>query len=101
MKTLTLMKIVADAPQSVRHQAIGLALKASGSSFAQVARDMGLTRAAVLHVRHRSYPSVEAVIARTLAVKPWELWPDRYDGGVPIRQRPNREWTRPEARRAL
>jgi len=99
MNTLALLEIVANSDESIRHSAIAFALRSRGYSYARIGRDLGITRQAVLHVRHRKYPAVEAAIAAVLGVSPPQIWPERYDAdGQPIRQRPRAARCRPEFR---
>lgn len=96
-----LMKNLLDPKDpAARWELIKGALRARGSSLSAVARTLGLTREAVHHVQHRSYPSVEAEIASVIGVRPRELWPDRYDrNGSPKRKRPNYPTALPAIRR--
>jgi Ner family transcriptional regulator len=61
-------------------------IKQSGSSLAEIARGMELSRSAVQCAKYAAYPRVECVIAKRLGMRVQELFPDRYDAdGVPIK----------------
>lgn len=53
-------------------------LRARGSSFAAIGRDLGISRTAVMVAMIRRYRSVEAAIAAKLEMHPGEIWPERY-----------------------
>lgn len=53
-------------------------LRARGSSFASIARELGLTRRAIAHVKNRRYPLCEKAIAEKLDLSPADIWPERY-----------------------
>lgn len=56
------------------------------SSLATIARLHGLKKQTLAQVKHRPYPKCERLIAASVGLEPWDLWPDRYDGAHnPIR----------------
>ena len=63
-----------------QHEQIKMRLRLHGSSLAEIARALSVTRTTVTAVcqgRCRSL-GVEAAIAAALGVTPEQLWPDRY-----------------------
>lgn len=52
-----------------------------GCGFAAIARDLGVTRAAVNSVLRKRYPKMERIVAKKLGVRPEDLWPERYSPG--------------------
>jgi Ner family transcriptional regulator len=48
------------------------------SSYADIARELGVTRAAVRKATWMSYPKMERAIAKKLGCRPEDLWPERY-----------------------
>lgn len=64
--------------EAVRWEAIKAGLRLRGLSLSQIARSLGLSRAAVHHAKHRHYPRVEQAIATALGTNPNRLWPERY-----------------------
>lgn len=53
-------------------------LELRGSSFAAIARELGVTRGAVRHAQDRPYPRMERAIAEKLGFTPKDIWPERY-----------------------
>lgn len=53
-------------------------LEVNGSSFAAIARELGVTRGAVRHVQDRPYPRMEKAVAAKIGFPPEDIWPDRY-----------------------
>lgn len=53
-------------------------LELRGSSFAAIARELGVTRGAVRRVQDRPYPKMERAIAEKLGFTPKDIWPERY-----------------------
>lgn len=95
------MKPAIPADPTLRWEWIKYQLRVRGSSFSQVARELDVTRAAVLQVKRVAYPRMERVIARKLDRHPGELWPERWNAdGTPRRERPKRAETNLSARRA-
>jgi len=54
-------------------------LELRGSSFAAIARELGVTRGAVRHVQDGPYPKMERAIAEKLGLAPEDIWPERYN----------------------
>lgn len=66
-------------------------LRKRGTSLAQVADELGVTRTAVLNAKYLPYPRMERAIAKQLDLAPGQIWPERWNAdGTPCRQRPNR-----------
>jgi len=63
-----------------RHLKIKYELQKAGSSFNQIARDLGISHSTVLAVSNSRGVSarVQDAIAEKLGVSPSELWPERY-----------------------
>jgi len=57
----------------IKHQ-----LEFAGSSFADIARELGVTRGAVRKATWMRYPKMERAIANKLGMQPDEIWPERY-----------------------
>lgn len=53
-------------------------LRLVGSSLADIARELGITRQTVRVAIERPYPKVERAIAAKLGLRPETIWPDRY-----------------------
>jgi len=49
-----------------------------GSSFAEIARELKVSRQSVRSAMDKSYPKMESAIAAKLAKTPAEIWPERY-----------------------
>jgi Ner family transcriptional regulator len=63
-----------------QHERIKMQLRLRGSSLAEIARDLAVTRTTVTAVcqgRCRSQ-RIEAAIANKLSMTPQQIWPDRY-----------------------
>jgi len=56
-------------------------------SFIKLARIHGVKKQNIAIVKHSPYPKYERVLANSLGIDPWELWPDRYD----TTHKPNRK----------
>jgi len=70
----------------IRWEQIKTLLLARGYSLADLARLRGVDPACFWCVKTKPYPKVERIIANLLGVKPWDLWPERYDeNGKPNR----------------
>ena len=68
-----------------QHERVKMQLRLAGSSLAQVARELGVTRTTVTIVckgMRRSY-RIEQAISTKLGVTAAYLWPDRYPDSVP------------------
>lgn len=48
------------------------------SSFADIARELKVSRQAVRKAMLKSYPKMEKAIAKKLGLKPEDIWPERY-----------------------
>ncbi|HUN39355.1 MAG TPA: helix-turn-helix domain-containing protein [Acetobacteraceae bacterium] len=67
------------------------ALKKRGFSLAGLSVANGYHPTAAGKALKRSWPAMEAIIARALDVSPAAIWPSRYDpAGLPIADRPRR-----------
>lgn len=78
-----------EIPTSPRHRASWLLYQLSihGSSFADIAKDVGVTRQAVRNAAlFMRSPRIEQAIAKKIGRKPADLWPERYPQG-PERRR--------------
>jgi len=53
-------------------------LELAGSSFADLGRELGVTRDAVRNATRKKYPKMERAIADKIGVLPEEIWPERY-----------------------
>lgn len=64
-----------------RHEFLKARLRISGTSLAQVARDLGISHTSVSSVTlgTSSSKAVEAYIAEKLQQQPRDIWPERYD----------------------
>lgn len=49
-----------------------------GSSFADLGRELGVTRDAVRNATRKRYPKMERAIANKIGKRPEEIWPERY-----------------------
>jgi Ner family transcriptional regulator len=66
-----------------------LELQLRGHTLADVARAAGVNRQTLYQTFHRSYPRMEACIARAVGLRPEQLFPERYwhDGTTLARKR--------------
>ena len=53
-------------------------LRIKKSSYAALARELGVTRAAVRKATLSSYPKMERIIAAKIGYAPELIWPERY-----------------------
>jgi Ner family transcriptional regulator len=53
-------------------------LHLAGSSFADLGRELGVTRNAVRNAIDKRYPKMERAIATKIGKRPEEIWPERY-----------------------
>lgn len=53
-------------------------LRARGTSFAEIARELNLPRREVLHVKTRLRPRIEKAVAEKLGLQAADIWPERY-----------------------
>lgn len=62
-------------------------LEKKGSSLADVASKLGLTKQSMTKVKHQPYARIESAIAKELDKDPQAIWPTRYyhSNGSPIR----------------
>lgn len=65
-------------------------LAQADSSFAKLTRLHGVKKQNIAIVKHSPYPKYERLIAESIGLDPWDLWPDRYDAAG----NPNRISTR-------
>lgn len=61
-----------------RRQWIKFQLAVHGTSMADIARELGVTRHAVKRALNISYPKMERVIAAKIGLEPCVIWPERY-----------------------
>jgi len=67
------------------------ALKKRGQSLAGLSVANGYHPTAAGKALKRSWPAMEAIIARALDLAPATIWPSRYDAaGQPVADRPRR-----------
>lgn len=84
------MKTKIPADSELRWEWLKYQLRTRGSSFVTIARDLGVSRPAVLNAKRVKYPRVERAIARKLELTPLAIWPERWNpDGTPRRDRPN------------
>lgn len=57
----------------IKHQ-----LERKGTSYAQIAREEGVSRQAVNKAVYTSYPKMERAIAKRLGLTVQQIWPDRH-----------------------
>ncbi|CDI01104.1 hypothetical protein BN873_1050002 [Candidatus Competibacter denitrificans Run_A_D11] len=57
----------------IKHQ-----LERLGTSYAQIAREEGVSRQAVNKAVYAPYPKMERAIAKRLGLTAREIWPERY-----------------------
>jgi Ner family transcriptional regulator len=66
-------------------------LRAHGTSLAKLARELDVSGTAVKNTKRTAYPRMERAIAKTLGLKPGDLWPERWStNGQPHRIRKQR-----------
>lgn len=53
-------------------------LEKKGVSYAQIAREEGVSRQAVRKAVYTSYPKMERAIAKRLGLTVQQIWPDRH-----------------------
>ena len=69
-------------------------IRKTGLSCEGLAVSCGYERSAVRIALRRSWPAVQAIIARHLQLRPWDIWPSRYDeSGNPLRGKAVRRGT--------
>jgi len=61
---------------------IKMMLEIKGTSFADIARELGVTRGAVRHIQDRPYPRMELAVANKIGYAPALIWPERYGKGA-------------------
>ena len=54
-------------------------LAQSDSSFAKLTKLHGVKKQNIAIVKHSPYPKYERLIAESIGLDPWDLWPQRYD----------------------
>ena len=72
-------------PKSIeqRREWIKYMLKIRRISFGDLARKHGISRQCYSIALHQAYPSCEHHIAQALNIRPDDLWPERYENGLP------------------
>ncbi|MGE4402126.1 MAG: transcriptional regulator [Desulfobulbus sp.] len=74
---------------------IKAALGKKGYTITRVALENGYKRASAYDVLRKRWPAMERIFADIIGVKPWEIWPSRYDAlNQPIQMQPGRPTTR-------
>lgn len=53
-------------------------LELNGTSFADIGRELGVTRGAVRHCQWRKSPRMEQAVAKKIGFEPEQIWPERY-----------------------
>ncbi|MDY0212587.1 MAG: helix-turn-helix domain-containing protein [Desulfuromonadaceae bacterium] len=77
---LTREHIITDP--AMRANWVHFQLKLHGSSFAILARKLGVTRPAVRNALFVRYPKMERAIAKEIGMKPEQIWPERYSAAA-------------------
>lgn len=86
---MLMLETAAPADPRMRREWVKYHLRLRGTSFAQIGRDLGVTRWAVHRAFLVPYPRVERAIADRLGCEPRDIWPERYDPeGHRLRQKP-------------
>ncbi|MGC5198600.1 helix-turn-helix domain-containing protein [Aphanothece microscopica] len=76
---------MSNPPADWHAEDVKAAVRKTGVSLTALARQHGLSESAVRMTLRRSWPRVEAIIARHLGKKPQAIWPSRYDArGRPL-----------------
>ncbi|MEO5341076.1 MAG: helix-turn-helix domain-containing protein [Magnetococcus sp. MYC-9] len=60
---------------------IKAALERRGWSLRRLGLANGYSSGSAKKVLRNAWPQMEWIVANTLAMKPWEIWPDRYPNG--------------------
>jgi Ner family transcriptional regulator len=80
-------------PQDWHKADIKAALEKAGWSLRGLARHHGLEHGAVTIALYKPYPKAEKRIADAIGLKPYEIWPTRYNAdGTPRGKRGNPNW---------
>lgn len=58
---------------------IRAALGKRGYTFALIARELNLAKCSAQDVLRKPSPNIQNKVADIIGVKPWEIWPSRYD----------------------
>ncbi len=58
---------------------IKAALGKKGYNLSRIARENGYCITSPSDALRRSWPAMEQIFADIIGVKPWEIWPSRYD----------------------
>ena len=79
MRRITIRDLLVQTARD-RHLQTKYELQRAGSSFNEIARELGVSHSTVLAVSNRRAVSarVQEAIARKLGVSPAEIWPERY-----------------------
>ncbi|PWW41593.1 Nlp family transcriptional regulator [Idiomarina loihiensis] len=71
---------MAPGPASDMHPAdIKCALEKAGWTLRQLSKKHGFSPNVVGRAFRRRYPKAQEIIAEALGMKPWDIWPSRYD----------------------
>lgn len=62
----------------IKREWVKYRLRAAGSSFAELAREIGVSRQAPQSALDRRYPRMETAIAEKIGLLPEQVWPERY-----------------------
>lgn len=66
---------------------IKAALGKKGYSLVRLARENGYAKTSPSEALRKPWPAMEELIANTIGVKPWDIWPSRYDqSNQPLRR---------------
>jgi len=69
---------------------IKAALNKKGWSFARIAREYGYAVNSPNQVLRSQWASMEEIITRIIGVRPWQIWPSRYNqNGEPLKSKYN------------
>lgn len=79
MRRITIRDLLVQTARD-RHLQTKYELQRAGSSFNEIARELGVSHSTVLAVSNRRAVSarVQEAIARKLGVSPAQIWPERY-----------------------
>lgn len=67
-----------------RREWVKFQLGLHGSSFADLGRQLGVSRSCVLRAFYTSYPKMERLIAAAIDMHPADIWPERYQNNKKV-----------------
>lgn len=70
------------ANPDTRNAWINFQMGLHGTSFADIARELGVSRSAVRSALDKPYPKMERAIAEKIGMAPEAIWPERYQKNV-------------------